>query len=581
MYHQYFPLLKERVYTSKGVRARTIPRVEHLCQRPTKYKLWSQEKMSRALNSVVKEGLSVRKAALEYNVPRATLGDRVSGKVLDGCKSGRARYLNDSEEAELVEFLVSCAKIGYPRKRTEVIAMVQQICDLRGLEVFVTHGWWERFCARHPKVSLRSASVLSHSRAMGACPEALNEYFDVYEYTLKKYNLEDKPGSLFNMDETGMPLDPKSWKVVVPKGMKNPSLITSGSKAKVTVVGCISAAGVPIPPMVVWDRKTLHPEMTRDEIPGTFYGLTSNGWMDMDLFENWLALHFLRYAPPTRPLLLLMDGHSSHYSPAAVRFAAEHEVILLTLPPNTTHVTQPLDKGCFGPLKVAWRDVCQRYITKNPGRVVTRMSFSPLFSAAWKQSMTMQNILAAFRVTGIYPVDRGKILPQSASPEPMASKLPYIPLLTPTPYEIQQRGHSPKFSLEEVELYLAGEHSEEERYKQWKKMYEHEYIDSRHPSLNDSVLLTPSKPGTSKPCVAVLVKPHSSLYQMFKPPSPLKPILKQTPRTSVRVLTSAENLKNIEEKERKKKEALEKKEKRKREREEKKGKKKQVNTSKL
>ena len=49
------------------------------------------------------------------------------------------------------------------------------------------------------------------------------------------------------MDETGMPLDPKSWKVVAPKGMKNPSLISSGSKGRITVVGCVSATGVAIP----------------------------------------------------------------------------------------------------------------------------------------------------------------------------------------------------------------------------------------------------------------------------------------------------------------------------------------------
>ena len=112
---------------------------------------------------------------------------------------------------------------------------------------------------------------------MGASQEALNQYFDTLEYTLRKYDLESKPGSILNMDETGMPLDPKSWKVVAPKGMKNPSLISSGSKGRITVVGCVSATGVAIPPMVIWDRKTLHPDMTRDEVPGTFYGLTSNG----------------------------------------------------------------------------------------------------------------------------------------------------------------------------------------------------------------------------------------------------------------------------------------------------------------
>ena len=75
-----------------------------------------------------------------------------------------------------------------------MIAMVQQICDTRHEgEVCVTHGWWERFCQRHPDVSLRSASVLSHSRAKGASPEDLNEYFDVLEYTLDQYDIRNEP----------------------------------------------------------------------------------------------------------------------------------------------------------------------------------------------------------------------------------------------------------------------------------------------------------------------------------------------------------------------------------------------------
>ena len=156
--------------------------------------------MTHAYQSVLRDGLSIRRAAEEFNVPRTTLEDRVSGKVQDGSRSGRARYLTDSEESELVKFLINCAKVGYPRKRTEVIAMVQQICDTRHEgEVCVTHGWWERFCQRHPDVSLRSASVLSHSRAKGASPEALNEYFDVLEYTLDQYDIRNEPGCIFNL----------------------------------------------------------------------------------------------------------------------------------------------------------------------------------------------------------------------------------------------------------------------------------------------------------------------------------------------------------------------------------------------
>ena len=50
------------------------------------------------------------------------------------------------------------------------------------------------------------------------------------------------------------------------------------------------------------------------EIPGTLYGLSGSGWMDSVLFEEWFTSHFLVHAPSIRPLLLLLDGHASHYN---------------------------------------------------------------------------------------------------------------------------------------------------------------------------------------------------------------------------------------------------------------------------
>ncbi len=51
--------------------------------------------MDRALNAVVSEGLSVRRAALQYNVPKSTLGDRVSRRVRPGATSGPPMYFNN------------------------------------------------------------------------------------------------------------------------------------------------------------------------------------------------------------------------------------------------------------------------------------------------------------------------------------------------------------------------------------------------------------------------------------------------------------------------------------------------------
>ena len=53
--------------------------------------------------------------------------------------------------------------------------------------------------------------------------------------------------------------------------------------------------------------------------------------------------HFLVHAPPARSLLLLLDGHTSHYNPGVLKMAAEEGIIVFCLPPHTTHLLQPLD----------------------------------------------------------------------------------------------------------------------------------------------------------------------------------------------------------------------------------------------
>ena len=83
----------------------------------------------------------------------------------------------------------------------------------------------------------------------------------------------------------------------------------------------------------------MSPELTVREVPGTIYGLSKKGWVDYELFDVWINNHFLHYAPTAKPILLMLDGHSSHYFPDTIRLAAKHQVILFALPPNTTHIS--------------------------------------------------------------------------------------------------------------------------------------------------------------------------------------------------------------------------------------------------
>ena len=121
--------------------------------------------------------------------------------------------------------------------------------------------------------------------------------------------------------------------------------IASSEKSQIIVLSCFNAGGYAIP---IFDRKSLKPEMSISEVQGTMYGLSGSGWIDSEIFKSWFTSHFLAYAPPTQPLLLLMDGDSN---PLFVNRAAEEQVIVFCLPSHSTHKTQPHDKGVYGPMK--------------------------------------------------------------------------------------------------------------------------------------------------------------------------------------------------------------------------------------
>ena len=226
--------------------------------------------------------------------------------------------------------------------------------------------------------------------------KVINKYFDMLEETIHENGLTHRPAQMFNCNETGLPLTHKPPKVVTHVGQKHPYTVTSNEKAQITVLACRSAAGYCIPPMVIFDRKSLKPEMTIGEVPSTFYGLSQGGWMDSELFEEWLKNHFLLYAPPARPLLLLLDGHSPHYQLELLQIAAAEGIIIFCLPPHATHILQPLDNGAFGAIKQHWSEACHRYCSHNPGKVVNRYNFSEVFRSAWVEGMTMKNIIASF-----------------------------------------------------------------------------------------------------------------------------------------------------------------------------------------
>ena len=85
--------------------------------------------MQAALNAV-KSGTPVLRAAKEHGIPRQTLNDRVSGRVVHGTKPGPRPYLSSQEEKELSNFDV--AKAGYGKSRRQIKGLAEAVVRDKG-----------------------------------------------------------------------------------------------------------------------------------------------------------------------------------------------------------------------------------------------------------------------------------------------------------------------------------------------------------------------------------------------------------------------------------------------------------------
>lgn len=85
---------------------------------------------------------------------------------------------------------------------------MQEILHLKYSDPPSVNGWWERFFFAAP---LRTPAPLSFIRADREC---LQWYFDLLKATLDDNELLDKSGFIFNCDETGFPLCPKSGRIL-------------------------------------------------------------------------------------------------------------------------------------------------------------------------------------------------------------------------------------------------------------------------------------------------------------------------------------------------------------------------------
>ena len=119
-----------------------------------------------------------------------------------------------------------------------------------------------------------------------------------------------------------------------------------------------SAGGEAMPPLLIVKGKT---EVSETKF-ATFLGSPSTklthqmeGWTDNSLGVEWFKQVFIPNCGQDRPVLLLLDSHSSHKVLELLELVVEQNTRMFTLPPHTTQCLQPLDTNIFPPLRLGIR----------------------------------------------------------------------------------------------------------------------------------------------------------------------------------------------------------------------------------
>jgi hypothetical protein len=212
---------------------------------------------------------------------------------------------------------------------------------------------------------------------------------------------------IFNIDETSLSTVPgKNCKVLAQRGRKQVGRVESAERGmSTTAVICTSASGSYVPPMVIFARKRMKEELKDGAPPGTAFYCNDSGWMKVEVFVAWFD-HFLSFIKPSQedPALLILDGHLSHTKNLSViEKARSNFVTILCLPPHTTHKLQPLGVSFMYLLNHYHDKALEKWLTNNPGRVVTVFQISHIFNESYMQACTPLNAINGFKKTGIFP----------------------------------------------------------------------------------------------------------------------------------------------------------------------------------
>lgn len=224
---------------------------------------------------------------------------------------------------------------------------------------------------------------------------------------------------VINIDEAGCDTQGKKFtkRFMMRKGSDSSYVQVAAEQGKhVTVVASVCSDGTAVPPTVILtgsNTSRSHDLLVEYEA-ATTVEFTKSGWTNTEIFLNVLKTvvkHVSGRYPDwaeedpleRRPVLIVLDGHSSHTAPDAVVYCVDNGLRLVRSPAHCTHVVQVLDSHqLFGAFQTKLRNNLATAAAS--GVITTQVNFGRYFTEVWDDVFgDSRRIKRMFREYGLVP----------------------------------------------------------------------------------------------------------------------------------------------------------------------------------
>ena len=210
---------------------------------------YTEDEVSQALESIA-NSQSIRKASLEWGIPRQTLQHRIQGTQSRAIAFSSQQKLSPTQEQHLVEWIQVQAALGLPPTHQQVRDFAERILNLQGGPQTLGKNWFQAFIHRNPSIKVQRARPIDSQHINRASTDIIRAWFRYLSIPQVK---AIQPANRYNMDETGILEGQGSNSLVLGSTMaRNLLKKQPGSRAWITLIEYISATGSTISPLVIY-----------------------------------------------------------------------------------------------------------------------------------------------------------------------------------------------------------------------------------------------------------------------------------------------------------------------------------------